>query len=112
EMEQATAIAHGCTGKGNYQVRLDVSVRALNPSLEVIAPARLWQMTRPDEIAYARARGITVPATVDSPYSTDSNLWGRSIECGVLEDPWKEPPEEIYTLTKSPADCPDEPAYV
>ncbi|HEY7789064.1 MAG TPA: argininosuccinate synthase [Vicinamibacterales bacterium] len=112
EMEQATAIAHGCTGKGNDQVRLDVSVRALNPSLEVIAPARLWQMTRPDEIAYARARGITVPATVDSPYSTDSNLWGRSIECGVLEDPWKEPPEEIYALTASPQACPDDPAQV
>jgi argininosuccinate synthase len=112
EMEQATAIAHGCTGKGNDQVRLDVSVRALNPSLEVIAPARIWQMTRPDEIAYARARGITVPATIESPYSTDSNLWGRSIECGVLEDPWIEPPEEIYALTKSPRACPDDPAHV
>src|SRR6185312_15810608 len=69
-------------------------------------------MTRPDEIAYARARGITVPATVDSPYSTDSNLWGRSIECGVLEDPWKEPPEEIYALTAAPQACPDDPAQV
>jgi argininosuccinate synthase len=112
EMEEATAIAHGCTGKGNDQVRLDVSTRALNPSLEVIAPARIWQMTRPDEIAYARARGIAVPATIESPYSTDSNLWGRSIECGVLEDPWVEPPEEIYALTKSPGAWPDEPAHV
>jgi len=112
EIEQATAIAHGCTGKGNDQVRLDVTTRALNPKLKVIAPARDWGMTRPQEIEYAKARNVPVPATVESPYSTDSNLWGRSIECGVLEDPWQEPPEEIYTLTKSPADCPNEAAYV
>ncbi len=112
EIEQATAVAHGCTGKGNDQVRLDVTTRALNPQLKVIAPARDWGMTRPQEIEYARARGVPVPATVENPYSTDSNLWGRSIECGVLEDPWQEPPEEIYTLTKSAAECPDEPAYV
>jgi argininosuccinate synthase len=112
EMEGASAIAHGCTGKGNDQVRIDVSARALNPTIKVIAPARVWGMTRPDEIAYARARNIPVPATVDSPYSTDANLWGRSIECGVLEDPWCEPPEEIYTLTKAPAEAPDTPAYV
>ena len=112
EIEQATAVAHGCTGKGNDQVRLDVTTRALNPKLKVIAPARDWGMTRPQEIEYARQRHVPVPATVESPYSTDSNLWGRSIECGVLEDPWQEPPEEIYTLTKSPAECPDEPAYV
>jgi argininosuccinate synthase len=112
EIEQATAIAHGCTGKGNDQVRLDVTTRALNPMLKVIAPARDWGMTRPQEIEYARKRGIPVPATVASPYSTDSNLWGRSIECGMLEDPWNEPPEEIYTMTKAPGACPDEPAYV
>jgi argininosuccinate synthase len=112
EIEQATAIAHGCTGKGNDQVRLDVTTRALNPKLKVIAPARDWGMTRPQEIEYAKARNVPVPATVESPFSTDSNLWGRSIECGVLEDPWQEPPEEIYTLTKSPAECPNEPAYV
>ena len=111
-LEGATAIAHGCTGKGNDQVRIDVSVRALNPALRVIAPAREWGMTRPDEIEYARARGIPVPVTVDNPYSTDTNLWGRSIECGVLEDPWAEPPEEIYAMTKAPAACPDTPAYV
>jgi argininosuccinate synthase len=111
-MEQATAIAHGCTGKGNDQVRIDVSARALNPKIRVIAPARVWNMSRPDEIEYARQRGIPVPATKASPYSTDENLWGRSIECGVLEDPWAEPPEEIYALTKSPADAPDAPAYV
>jgi argininosuccinate synthase len=112
EMESASAIAHGCTGKGNDQVRIDVSARALNPSIKVIAPARVWGMTRPDEIEYARQRNIPVPATVASPYSTDENMWGRSIECGVLEDPWVEPPEEIYALTKSPAECPDQPAYV
>jgi argininosuccinate synthase len=112
ELEGATAIAHGCTGKGNDQVRLDVSARALNPAIKVIAPAREWGMTRPDEIEYARTRGIPVPATIQSPYSTDANLWGRSIECGVLEDPWCEPPEEIYTLTKNPAECPDDPAYL
>src|SRR5262245_31058409 len=112
ELEQATAVAHGCTGKGNDQVRLDVTTRALNPELKVIAPARVWGMTRPEEIEYARKRGVPVPATIESPYSTDSNLWGRSIECGILEDPWQEPPEDIYTLTKSPAECPDEPAYV
>jgi argininosuccinate synthase len=112
ELEGATAIAHGCTGKGNDQVRLDVSSRALNPSIRVIAPAREWGMTRPDEMEYARRRGIPVPATLENPYSTDANLWGRSVECGVLEDPWCEPPEEIYTLTKNPAACPDHPAYL
>jgi len=111
-IEGAAAIAHGCTGKGNDQVRLDVSARAIEPDIAVIAPAREWGMTRPEEIEYARTRGIPVPATVDSPYSTDANLWGRSVECGVLEDPGAEPPEEVYTLTKSPADCPDMPAYV
>ncbi|MEO8076490.1 MAG: argininosuccinate synthase [Acidobacteriota bacterium] len=111
-MEGAMAIAHGCTGKDNDQVGLDVSSRALNPSITVIAPARIWGMTRPDEIEYARARSIPVPVTLASPYSTDSNLWGRSIECGMLEDPWLEPPEEIYTLTRPAQECPDEPAYL
>jgi argininosuccinate synthase len=111
-IEGAGSIAHGCTGKGNDQVRLDVSARALEPGIRVIAPAREWCMTRPDEIDYARTRGIPVPVTVASPYSTDANLWGRSIECGVLEDPWVEPPDDVYTLTKDPSECPDEPAYV
>ena len=111
-IEGAGAIAHGCTGKGNDQVRIDVSARALNPGIRVIAPARLWGMTRLDEITYARSHGIPVSVSVESPYSIDANLWGRSIECGVLEDPWTEPPEEIYALTKSPAECPDTPAYV
>ena len=112
ELENAGIIAHGCTGKGNDQVRMDVSARALNPAIRVVAPAREWGMTRPDEIEYARTHGIPIPASVDNPYSTDTNLWGRSIECGVLEDPWAEPPEDIYALTRSPADCPDAPAYV
>jgi argininosuccinate synthase len=111
-MEGATAIAHGCTGKDNDQVGLDVSVRALDGGLKVIAPARMWGMTRSDEIEYARARSIPVPVTNASPYSIDSNLWGRSIECGMLEDPWKEPPDDIFTLTRSPQNCPDQPAYV
>jgi argininosuccinate synthase len=111
-MEGATAIAHGCTGKDNDQVGLDVSVRALDGGLKVIAPARVWGMTRSDEIEYARARSIPVPVTMASPYSIDSNLWGRSIECGMLEDPWTEPPDDIFTLTRSPQDCPDQPAYV
>jgi argininosuccinate synthase len=109
-LENAGAIAHGCTGKGNDQVRLDVSARALDPAIKVYAPARVWGMTRADEIDYAKARGIAVPVTKKSPYSTDENLWGRSIECGILEDPWAEPPEDVYTLTRSGADCPDQPA--
>ena len=112
EMEDAGIIAHGCTGKGNDQVRMDVSSRALNPGIQVVAPARVWGLTRPQEIEYAQKHGIPVPASVENPYSTDTNLWGRSIECGVLEDPWVEPPEDIYALTKSPMDAPDVPAYV
>jgi argininosuccinate synthase len=111
-MEGAGAIAHGCRGKGNDQVRLDVSARAFDPSVQVIAPARVWGMTRAEVLDYARARDMAVPPAAESPYSTDANLWGRSIECGLLEDPWQEPPEEIFTLTRAPRDCPDEPAYV
>ena len=110
--ENASAIAHGCTGKGNDQVRFDVSVAALDPKLEIIAPAREWGLTREEEIAYAKKHNIPVPVTSKSPYSTDENLWGRSIECGVLEDPWIEPPEEIYKYTRSPQASPDQPAYV
>ena len=110
--EGATAVAHGCTGKGNDQVRFDVSVHSLAPDLKVIAPAREWDMTdRGAEIAYARKHGIPVPVSTAKPYSTDENLWGRSIEGGVLEEPWNEPPEDVYAWTKSPADAPAEPAY-
>jgi len=110
--EGATAVAHGCTGKGNDQVRFDVSINALDPKLKIIAPAREWGMTREEEIAYAKKHGIPIPVTSESPYSVDENLWGRSIECGVLENPWTEPPQDIYGYTKSVQNAPDEPRYV
>ena len=110
--EKATAVAHGCTGKGNDQVRIEVSVNALAPDLKVIAPAREWGMTREETIKYAEKHGIPVPVTVASPYSIDENLWGRSIECGVLEDPWVEPPEDAFAWTKSAKETPDRPGYV
>jgi argininosuccinate synthase len=112
KQEGATAIAHGCTGKGNDQVRFDVSTIALAPDLKIVAPAREWGMTREETIKYAQKYGIPVPITVSSPYSIDENLWGRSIECGALEDPWTEPPADVYGWTKSPADAPDKPVYV
>jgi len=108
----AKAVAHGCTGKGNDQVRLDVSVQALDPQLQIIAPVREWKMSRPEEIEYARQNNIPIPATVDSPYSTDVNLWGRSIEAGILEDPWVEPPAEVWLWTKSPEQSPNNPQYI
>ncbi len=110
--EKATAVAHGCTGKGNDQVRIEVSVNALAPDLKVIAPAREWGMTREETIKYAEKHGIPVPVTVASPYSIDENMWGRSIECGVLEDPWVEPPEDAFAWTKSAGETPDKPGYV
>ena len=110
--ENAQGIAHGCTGKGNDQVRFDVSTAALAPDLRVIAPVREWGMNRDDEIEYARAKGIEVPATVESPFSTDENLWGRSIEAGILEDPWEEPPAEVFEWTRDPRHCPEDPLYV
>jgi argininosuccinate synthase len=111
-MEGATAIAHGCVGKDNDRVRLETSIRALDPDIRIIAPPRLWTMTREETVEYARALKIPVPAPSDSAYIIDANLWGRSIERGPLEDPWREPPEAIYTLTRGPLECPDEPAYV
>ena len=110
--EGAVAVAHGCTGKGNDQVRFDVATGALAPDLEVVAPVREWGMTRDEEIAYAREHGVEVPVTVESPYSTDVNLWGRSVEAGVLEDPWQEPPAEVFTWTVDPDKAPARPAYV
>ena len=112
QMEGATIIAHGCNGKANDELRLEQAVRALDPSMTVLAPARMWGMNRHEQIEYAKARRIPIPSTMDSPYTVDTNLWGRSIERGGLEDPWQESPEENYTLTRSPRDCPDEPAYV
>ena len=110
--EGAVAVAHGSTGKGNDQVRFDVSVGALAPDLKIIAPAREWGMTREESIAYAEKHNIPVPITVSSPYSIDENIYGRSIECGVLEDPWVEPPEDAFIWTKEIKDTPDEPEYV
>jgi len=111
-MEGAATIAHGCNGKANDELRLELGVRALDPSITVLAPARIWGMSRQDEIEYAKARRIPIPSTIDSPYSVDTNVWGRSIERGVLEDTWQESPEDIYALTRSPQACPDEPAYI
>jgi len=112
EEEGAGAVSHGSTGKGNDQVRFEASFGALNPDLEVIAPAREWGMTREQEIDYAQQNGIPIPIDLDNPYSMDVNLWGKSIECGVLEDPSKEPPEEIYEWTVSPQAAPDTPTYI
>ena len=110
--EEASAVAHGCTGKGNDQVRFEVGINALAPNLKIIAPAREWGMTREETIDYAQRYGIPLPVTAASPYSIDENLWGRSIECGVLEDPWTEPPEDAFIWTKSPGEAPDKPDYV
>jgi argininosuccinate synthase len=110
--EKARVVAHGCTGKGNDQVRIDVGVAALAPELKVIAPAREWKMTREQTIKYAQAHKIPVPVTKASPYSIDENLWGRSIECGVLEDTWNEPPEDVFLWTKPPEKTPARPAYL
>ncbi|KEF39590.1 argininosuccinate synthase [Schinkia azotoformans MEV2011] len=112
EQEGADAIAHGCTGKGNDQVRFEVSFAALNPDLEVIAPVREWSWSREEEIEYAKKHGIPIPINLDSPYSIDQNLWGRANECGVLEDPWTAPPEDAYELTNSIENTPDAPEYV
>ena len=99
----ADALAHGCTGKGNDQVRFEVSARALAPDLEVVAPVRIWGLTRDDAIAYAERFAIPITVTRQSPYSVDQNLWGRAIECGVLEDPWAQPPEDVFDLTRPTA---------
>ncbi|MGM0381763.1 MAG: argininosuccinate synthase [bacterium] len=113
EQYDADAVAHGSTGKGNDQVRFEVSARALNPDIEAFTPVREWDLnTRDEEIEYAREHGIPVEATEDSPYSYDRNLWGVSIECGPLEDPWNAPPEDIYLLTNSPEEAPDEPEEI
>jgi len=110
--EGAKSVAHGCTGKGNDQVRFDVSVAGLAPDLKILAPARDWDMTRDETIDYAKRHNISLPVTAESPYSIDQNLWGRSIECGVMEDPWAEPPEDAFIWVKSIADTPDKPEYV
>lgn len=111
--EKCTAVAHGCTGKGNDQVRFEVSVAALAPELKIIAPVREWEFkSREEEIAYCERHGIPVVATKQSPYSIDENIWGTAIECGILEDPMVEPPEDAYQRTVSPTKAPDMPAYI
>jgi argininosuccinate synthase len=108
----ADAIAHGCTGKGNDQVRFDVSIGALNPKIKILAPAREWKMSREETIAYGEKCGIPSPVKKSSPYSIDRNLLGMAIEAGILEDPWEEPPEEVYLMTKAIEQTPDKPEYL
>lgn len=110
--EGATAVAHGCTGKGNDQVRFDVSIMALAPNLKIIAPQREWSMTRDAEIEYAAEHNIPITATAANPYSVDANLWGRSIECGILEDPWAEPPADVWEWTTDPDNSASTPTEV
>jgi len=110
--EGAKSVAHGCTGKGNDQVRFDVSVAGLAPDLKILAPARDWTMNRDETIKYAKRHNIPLPVTAESPYSIDQNLWGRSIECGVMEDPWAEPPEDAFIWVRPVENTPDKPEYV
>ena len=111
--ERCTAIAHGCTGKGNDQVRFEAAIAALAPEIKVIAPLREWEFkSREEEITYCETHGIPIAVTKASPYSIDENVWGTSIECGVLEDPMAEPPADAYQRTVSPLDAPDHPTYV
>lgn len=112
EQENAVAVAHGCTGKGNDQIRFEVSINALNPDLQVVAPVREWGMTRDEEIAYAKEKGIPVSANLDNPFSIDANIWGRACEAGVLENPWNEAPEEAFAWTNPIEATPDESEYV
>ena len=111
EKEGITAVAHGCTGKGNDQVRFEITIKSLAPHLKIIAPVREWRLTRDEETKFAKANGIQI-SSLANPYSIDQNLWGRSIECGVLEDPSQEPPEEIFEWTLPPEKAPDKPEYV
>lgn len=108
----ATTIAHGCTGKGNDQVRFEVSIAALDPNLKIIAPVREWKWSREEEIHYAAEKGVPIPADLDNPYSIDQNLWGRACECGVLEDPWATPPAGTYTITSELEETPDKPTII
>lgn len=108
----ADAVAHGCTGKGNDQVRFDVGIRAIDPTLKILAPAREWGMSREQSIEYGEGYGLTFSVAKKSPYSIDANLLGRSIEAGILEDPRLEPPEDIYSLTQPISRTPDEPEYI
>lgn len=110
--EGANAVAHGSTGKGNDQVRFEVSFMFLAPDLKIVAPVREWNLSREEEMEYAKAHGIPIPLKKEKPYSIDVNLWGRSIECGPIEDPAAEPPEDAFLWTVSPLEAPDEPEYI
>lgn len=112
EHEGADTVAHGSTGKGNDQVRFDLSIAALNPELKIIAPVRDWGLKRDEEIAWASEKGIPVPASSSKPYSVDANMWGRSSECGILEDPSEEAPEDVFEWVTPPEKAPDAPAKV
>ncbi len=113
EKEKAEYVAHGCTGKGNDQVRIEVGVRTLNPKLKIIAPLRQWEFkSREEEMDYARKHKIPVDATKASPYSIDKNIWGIAIEAGILENPWQEPPEDAYVMTRSLDRVPAKPRYL
>ncbi len=111
--EKADAVAHGATGKGNDQVRFELTFKALSPNMKIIAPWRDWELTgREEEILYAKRHGIPIPVSKKKPYSSDRNLWHISYEGGVLEDPWFEPKEDMYLLTKNPQKAPNKPEYV
>ncbi len=112
EATGASAVAHGCTGKGNDQVRFEVAIQSLNPNLEVLAPVREWGWSRDEEIEYAKQNNVPIPVDLDNPYSVDANLWGRANECGVLEDPWAAPPEGAYEMTAPLEKTPDQPEYI
>lgn len=112
EAEGAVCVAHGCTGKGNDQVRFEVSVKALNPHLKVVAPVREWHWTRDEEVAFAQKNHIPIPITLENPFSIDANLWGRAIECGILEDPWVEAPNEAFAWTVDAFSAMDDAGYV
>lgn len=110
--EGISAIAHGSTGKGNDQVRFEASIKALDDSMTVLAPIRKWDMSREKELAYAEENDIPIPVDSGSPYSIDENLWGRSVECGILEDPAEEPPDDVHELVNPVEETPDEPEYI
>jgi len=110
--ENADAIAHGATGKGNDQVRFEAGIMSIDPELKLLAPVREWQMTRDNQLEYVKQHGIDVAAEQGSPYSTDENLWGKSSECGPLEDPSNEPPKDVFQFVTPPEEAPDEPEYV
>ncbi|TPR23207.1 argininosuccinate synthase [Apilactobacillus timberlakei] len=110
--EDAGAICHGCTGKGNDQVRFDVAIHSLDPNLQVITPVREWHWNREEEIQFAKKHNIEIPVDLDSPYSIDANIWGRANECGVLENPWNEAPEDAFGITNKIEDTPDKPSII